>query len=610
MLGRGAFASVYRAKCDELPCAAKILHTIFSAHVQTVEARFFQEFEFLKSIHHPNIVQCLGLCQEPTTNRPALLMELMDQSLTNFLESSTVPLSHGVQFRLCHDISLAIAYLHSLKIIHRALSSNNVLLLGPGVKAKVSDFGMSRMIGITEHKYTTPLTMATGTTAYIPQEALGENPKYSEKLDVFSFGVLVIEIMTRCFPDPSPRKKEVVSPSGTIIVPVEETECRKDHISMIDKTNPLLDIAIECLSLKMENRPSAKKICHVIEVLKKSEFDEPDNGSSSVPEWKERELHLEAEIIGLKIRLQAFERLPQPPSRRLSITNWRSGSPAPDLIAKSSSTAMFNSSMVCCSQHAVWDYDVSTDSWKDLPKLCTKDLSGVLIVFHKELGKLFAVKNSIVYVLHNEWVAKGRLEFSPWSVLYHEKLLLFFGPRGQFLSIQYSSDADPGHVHSSLTISPSLDYASVIVCNGAVYMMGVCKKKGWRFFKYSLEGYLCSKNTFSWFDFSTFNKGAKKVSWLEIAPLPVTQSTFFSFRDHLLAVGGFAKRSISGDIFLYDEEQDKWDVIGRIPTPRYDSQAEVVGDQLVVVGGSLNRFEECNIVEIVTINVHASFIKS
>ena len=305
VLGRGAFASVYRAKCDELPCAAKILHAIFD-DVRTVESHFYQEFQFLKSVHHPNIVQCFGLCQEPTTNRPALLMELMDQSLTNFLESSTVPLSHSVQFRLCHDISLAIAYLHSLKIIHRALSSNNVLLLGPGVKAKVSDFGMSRMIGITEHEDGDTPTMTTGPTAYMPQEALGENPRYTEKLDIFSFGVLVIEILTRRSPDTLPCQKEEESAFSPSIVPVEETECHKDHISLVDKTNPLLDIAIECLSLKMENRPLAKEVCHVIEVLKKSEFDEasvPDNGCSSVPGWKERELRLEEEIAGLKVQL-------------------------------------------------------------------------------------------------------------------------------------------------------------------------------------------------------------------------------------------------------------------------------------------------------------------
>ena len=149
-LGHGAFAAVYRAKCDELPCAAKILYSIFRGDpgVEALKERFYLECEYLKNIQHPNIVQYLGVCQEPSTREPVLLMELMDESLTHFLEASVVPLSREVQLRLCRDVALALAHLHSIKIIHRDLSSNNVLLIGPGSRAKVSDFGMSRSPGV------------------------------------------------------------------------------------------------------------------------------------------------------------------------------------------------------------------------------------------------------------------------------------------------------------------------------------------------------------------------------------------------------------------------------------------------------------------------------
>ncbi len=87
-------------------------------------------------------------------------------------------------------------------------------------------------------KHATPLTMVPGTVAYMPHEALVENPRYTKKIDIFSFGVLSIQIMTREFPNPMNRFKEVevpLSPIGVAIVPVLETECRKEHIDKISK---------------------------------------------------------------------------------------------------------------------------------------------------------------------------------------------------------------------------------------------------------------------------------------------------------------------------------------------------------------------------------------
>ena len=107
--------------------------------------RFEQECEFLRSIKHPNIVQFLGTLRDPQSGRLTLLIELMDESLTRFLERSTGPLPYHTQLNVCYDVSLALAYLHSNDIIHRDLSSNNVLLIGEGSRAKVTDFGMSKL---------------------------------------------------------------------------------------------------------------------------------------------------------------------------------------------------------------------------------------------------------------------------------------------------------------------------------------------------------------------------------------------------------------------------------------------------------------------------------
>ena len=78
------------------------------------------------------------------TGAPILLMELMDESLTHFLEKSSELTPYHVQVNLCHDVSLALSFLHSNNIIHRDLSSNNVLLIS-NVRAKVTDFDMARL---------------------------------------------------------------------------------------------------------------------------------------------------------------------------------------------------------------------------------------------------------------------------------------------------------------------------------------------------------------------------------------------------------------------------------------------------------------------------------
>ena len=98
--------------------------------------RFEQECEFLSTIRHPNIVQYLGIYQDPDTDLPALLMELMDNSLTHFLESSPQLIPYHIQVNVCHDITLTLSFLHFNGIVHRDLSSNNVLLIG-NVRAKV-----------------------------------------------------------------------------------------------------------------------------------------------------------------------------------------------------------------------------------------------------------------------------------------------------------------------------------------------------------------------------------------------------------------------------------------------------------------------------------------
>jgi len=275
-LGTGSYGAVYKAMCDNLPSAGKILHpTLFQSNdpgAMTIIKQFQQECNVLSAIRHPNVVQYLGLYRDPESRQPVLLMELMDDNLTRFLEQSEESLPYHTQVNICHDIALALAYLHSNDIVHRDLSSNNVLMTGAGNRAKVTDFGMAKLFNINRAAMT-PLTMCPGTLPYMSPEALDDPPVYTKKLDTFSFGVLGIQIITRQFPNPGPRTKKVsdpLSPTGSKYVPVLETERRKSHIDLINPSHPFLPMATDCLSYNEKERPSAQELCHRLAALKET----------------------------------------------------------------------------------------------------------------------------------------------------------------------------------------------------------------------------------------------------------------------------------------------------------------------------------------------------
>ena len=278
-LGIGSYGAVCKAMCDDLPCAAKILHPTlfqFTAPGNTsVVQKFEQECRLLSAIKHPHIVQYLSTYRDPESRLPVLLMELMDESLTQFLERSHERLPYHIEVNLCHDIALALSYLHSNGIVHRDLSSNNVLLIA-GSRAKVNDFGMVKLYDVNHSiANLTPLTLCPGTVAYMSPEALGEPPIYTDKLDSFSFGVLSVQIMTRQFPDPGNRFKIIEindprAPSGRVQVEIPEIERRRSHIHLIDPAHPLLPLALDCLKNRDRERPSCHELCGCMSTLKAS----------------------------------------------------------------------------------------------------------------------------------------------------------------------------------------------------------------------------------------------------------------------------------------------------------------------------------------------------
>ena len=282
-LGAGSYGVVCKAKCNGLLSAAKIIYPILfeaqdnsmsvlaSSHLSPIQ-RFEQECQFLRQIHHPCIVQYLQTYRDPETGSSILLMELMDENLTHFLQSCQSPVPFHVRVTISHSVALALSFLHSNGIIHRDLSSNNILI-NDGIRAKVTDFGMSVFNDTSNSR-----TLCPGTVAYMPPEALNEPPLYSNVLDCFSFGAVLVQICTRLWPDPKSRFSTYLvpdprDPSKTTQAQfaVPETERRASHIDMVEPTNLLLPIALDCLKDDPDQRPSANELCSRLEALKERE---------------------------------------------------------------------------------------------------------------------------------------------------------------------------------------------------------------------------------------------------------------------------------------------------------------------------------------------------
>ena len=263
-----------KATLDEKPCAAKVLHRAFldsqDPALSNFISRFEQECQILRDLTHPNIVQFLGMVQDPSTNKPILLMELMDESLTDYLKNATEDVPYDMQLSILHDIAQAVAHLHKNGIIHRDLSSNNILL-NTSHQAKVTDFGMSKIAASNPSMTHSKVTQCPGTLVYMPPEALRPQPRYSDKIDTFSIGVLLLQIVTRSFPGPTAAsviREDPNSPTNESYIPVPEIDRRKEDIDKVPESHSFYPIIMDCLKDVSKDRPTAEELCQKLEQLK------------------------------------------------------------------------------------------------------------------------------------------------------------------------------------------------------------------------------------------------------------------------------------------------------------------------------------------------------
>ena len=171
-----------------------------------------------------------------------------------------------------HDVSLGLSYLHGRRpaVIHRDLSSNNVLLSKGHLVVKISDLGTAKMIRADSKQTKSRLTTAPGTLHFMPPEALDEeDPVYGTPVDVFSFGGITVHLISEDWPTPSVQKKR--DPTTKKLVALSEAQRCQQYLDKIPgEVIALKEIMIRCLDDDADERPPIKEVSELIESLKVS----------------------------------------------------------------------------------------------------------------------------------------------------------------------------------------------------------------------------------------------------------------------------------------------------------------------------------------------------
>ena len=258
-LGRGSYAVVYTAKYKGLTCAAKKLHEqLYQQGLGYAVRRFQEECALLSQLRHPNIVQFLGVYHQPGYILPALVMEYLPLTLAQCLDQYGV-LPNEISYSILRDVALALSYLHqhTPPVIHRDLSANNVLLTR-GMTAKISDLGVARIFDLSKSRMRT-MTQTPGTMCYMPPEALEPDARYNSKVDVFSYGVLMVHVFSGEWPFPTKAVK--VDPNDdSRMIPQSEADRRQVMLDAIGMHNPQMNLILLCLHNSPTRRPEADNI--------------------------------------------------------------------------------------------------------------------------------------------------------------------------------------------------------------------------------------------------------------------------------------------------------------------------------------------------------------
>ena len=261
---REEYGVVYPGTWRGRPVVVKVPHHVFfesPANCQTFLPRFGSVCMLHRDLRHECVEKFFGVTRSCTrSGTPALVTERLDTTLEYRYRAASMTLAELLSI-LC-DASAGLEYIHSRGVIHGNMTTSNVRLThGPRRRAKVCDFSLSRYLGRGSDLTEVPeplrmLALDTEVTVcgpsnvilYMPPEVCSHNPRYGQKLDVFTFGVLMMCVVLGREPPVSlmVAPRHVLLPNGKYKA-VREIERRRGDFDAMDTRHPLRDLIARCL---------------------------------------------------------------------------------------------------------------------------------------------------------------------------------------------------------------------------------------------------------------------------------------------------------------------------------------------------------------------------
>lgn len=256
-LGAGASCTVYMGKYRYSPVAIKVMRK--DRVTSEMEKEFEREVSAMIRLRHPNLVLFMGACAQPQL---CIVSEFCAGGtlFTLLHEKKSIKITMQQRVKMCKDIAQGMAYLHENKppIIHRDLKSLNLLLSEPvsssndPILVKITDFGVSRI-----YESDAVMTGQRGTCHWMAPEVLACQP-YSLKADVFSYGIVLWEIMTR--ETPYKHLNPVMIPYHVL------HQGERPDTSKCDSSCPpeIVTLMERCWQTDAESRPSFVQILEIL----------------------------------------------------------------------------------------------------------------------------------------------------------------------------------------------------------------------------------------------------------------------------------------------------------------------------------------------------------
>ncbi|XP_020230314.1 serine/threonine-protein kinase STY13 [Cajanus cajan] len=273
VIARGTFGTVHRGIYDGQDVAVKMLDWGEEGHrteaeINALRSAFTQEVAVWHKLQHPNVTKFIGatmgsselqiqtdngLISMPSNICCVVVEYLAGGTLKSFLiKNRRRKLAFKVVIQLALDLARGLSYLHSQKVVHRDVKTEN-MLLDKTRTVKIADFGVARV----EASNPNDMTGETGTLGYMAPEVLNGNP-YNRKCDVYSFGICLWEIYCCDMPYPDLSFSEITSAVVRQNLRPEIPRCCPSSLANVMK---------KCWDANPDKRPEMDEVVSLLEAI-------------------------------------------------------------------------------------------------------------------------------------------------------------------------------------------------------------------------------------------------------------------------------------------------------------------------------------------------------